>query len=69
MKKIIAKGIRGYQKYISPGKTVRCPYVPTCSEYGLQAVEKYGALKGSAMAAWRILRCNPFSSGGFDPVP
>ena len=69
MKKIIIAGIRGYQKYISPGKTVRCPYIPTCSEYGREAVEKYGALKGSAMAAYRVLRCNPLSSGGFDPVP
>ena len=69
MRKIIAAGIRGYQKYISPYNTARCPYIPTCSEYGLEAVEKYGALKGSAMAAWRILRCNPLSSGGYDPVP
>lgn len=69
MKKIIVAGIKGYRKYISPVKTVRCPYIPTCSEYGLEAVEKYGAIKGSALAAYRILRCNPFSSGGFDPVP
>ena len=50
-------------------KTTKCPYCPTCSEYGLEAIEKYGALKGGAMAAWRILRCNPFSKGGYDPVP
>lgn len=42
---------------------------PTCSEYGLEAVEKYGALKGGLLAVWRILRCNPFSKGGYDPVP
>ena len=45
-----------------------CKYRPTCSEYALQAVEKHGAIKGSFMAIWRILRCNPFSKGGYDPV-
>ncbi len=63
------KSIKMYQKYISPMKGTKCPYIPTCSQYGLEAVEKYGALKGGAMAAWRILRCNPLSSGGYDPVP
>ena len=58
-----------YQKYLSPMKGTKCPYIPTCSQYGLEAVEKYGAVKGGALAAWRILRCNPLSSGGFDPVP
>ena len=58
-----------YQKYLSPLKTTRCPYIPTCSQYGLEAIQKYGALKGGLLAAWRILRCNPFSSGGYDPVP
>ena len=47
----------------------KCPYFPTCSEYGLGAVEKYGALKGGLLAVWRILRCNPFSKGGYDPSP
>ena len=56
-------------KYISPMKSTKCPYCPTCSEYGLQAVQKYGAIKGGLLAAWRILRCNPFSKGGYDPVP
>lgn len=69
MKKIIAGSIRVYRKYISPHKTCRCPYYPTCSSYGLEAVEKYGSVKGSALAIWRILRCNPLSSGGYDPVP
>ena len=50
-------------------KSTKCPYCPTCSTYGLQAVEKYGAVKGGALAAWRIVRCNPFSKGGYDPVP
>ena len=69
MKKMMVKSIRIYQKYISPMKGTKCPYIPSCSQYGLEAVEKYGALKGGAMSAWRILRCNPFSSGGYDPVP
>ncbi|MDO4479296.1 MAG: membrane protein insertion efficiency factor YidD [Lachnospiraceae bacterium] len=62
-------GIKGYQKYLSPLKTTKCPYYPTCSAYGLQAVEKHGPLKGGLLALWRILRCNPFSHGGYDPVP
>lgn len=69
MKKILIAGIRFYQKYLSPMKRTRCPYIPTCSQYGLEAIEKYGAIKGSLLALWRILRCNPFSKGGFDPVP
>ena len=50
-------------------KTTKCPYYPTCSTYGLEAVKKYGAWKGGCLALWRILRCNPFSKGGYDPVP
>lgn len=69
MKKLLIALIRFYQKYISPMKRTKCPYVPTCSQYGLEAIQKYGALKGSALAAWRIIRCNPFSKGGYDPVP
>ena len=46
-----------------------CIYTPTCSQYGLEAIEKYGAVKGCLLAGWRILRCNPFSKGGYDPVP
>lgn len=69
MKKILIFMIRFYQKYISPMKGTKCPYIPTCSQYGLEAIEKYGAVKGSILAAWRILRCNPFSKGGYDPVP
>lgn len=69
MKKILIGSIKTYQKYISPYKSTKCPYFPSCSCYGLQAVEKHGAIKGSALTAWRILRCNPFSKGGYDPVP
>jgi putative membrane protein insertion efficiency factor len=46
-----------------------CKYIPTCSEYAAQAIEKHGAFKGCILAAWRLLRCNPFSQGGIDPVP
>lgn len=63
------RGIRVYQKYLSPLKHTKCPYYPTCSRYGLEAIEKYGAVKGGALAVWRILRCNPLSKGGYDPVP
>ena len=69
MKKGLIALIRLYQKYISPLKGTKCPYIPTCSQYGIEAIQKYGAIKGSLLAAWRILRCNPFSKGGFDPVP
>ena len=69
MKELIIGSIVLYQKYLSPLKSTRCPYIPSCSEYGRQAVEKYGAVKGSLMASYRVLRCNPFSKGGFDPVP
>lgn len=69
MKEIMIFMIRFYQKYISPMKRTKCPYIPTCSQYGLEAVQKYGALRGGLLALWRILRCNPFSHGGYDPVP
>lgn len=61
--------IKFYQKYLSPLKSTKCPYYPSCSQYGLEAVERYGAVKGGLLALWRILRCNPFSKGGYDPVP
>ena len=69
MKTILIALIKMYRKYFSPMKTTKCPYYPTCSTYGLCAIEKYGAMKGGALAAWRIIRCNPFSKGGYDPVP
>jgi uncharacterized protein len=62
--------IRLYQRTLShsvPAGT--CRFYPTCSHYGYQAIYKYGVLKGSAMAAWRVIRCNPFNPGGYDPVP
>ena len=60
--------IRGYQRWISPAFPRRCKYHPTCSEYAVQAIRGYGLMRGSVLAAWRLLRCNPFSHGGYDPV-
>lgn len=61
--------IRRYQRYVSPLLPASCRFVPSCSDYGYQAIEKYGIIRGGAMAVWRILRCNPFCKGGYDPVP
>ena len=70
MRPIILSAIRLYQKRISPGLPPRCRYIPTCSQYALEAVEKYGTLKGSLLAAKRIARCHPFSKHDiYDPVP
>lgn len=70
MKRILIRMIKFYRKYLSGMKRYStCKYYPTCSQYGLEAIEKYGAFKGGLMAVWRILRCNPFSKGGYDPVP
>lgn len=69
MKKLILGFIRFYRRRISPYLPAMCKYYPTCSCYAIEAIETHGALKGSLMAAWRILRCNPFSVGGYDPVP
>lgn len=69
MKKVLLAIIRFYRAAISLYTKPSCKYIPTCSEYGLEAIERFGALKGSALTIWRILRCNPFSKGGYDPVP
>ena len=69
MKKTAIYIIKFYQKYISPYKGTKCPYFPSCSQYGIEAIEKNGLIIGSLLAIWRILRCNPFSKGGVDEVP
>ena len=69
MKRAILAALRFYKAQISPGLPAACRYTPTCSEYAIEAVEHYGALRGSVMAARRVLSCNPFSRGGYDPVP
>jgi len=70
MKRILLSCIRFYQKHLSGLKGYSsCKFYPTCSKYSIEAIEKYGAFKGGILALWRILRCNPFSKGGYDPVP
>lgn len=70
IKKTALACIRFYQKYLSAMKGVgTCKYTPTCSQYAYEAINKYGLIKGGLLAAYRILRCNPFSKGGYDPVP
>jgi uncharacterized protein len=60
--------LRLYKRWISPVFPPSCRYVPTCSEYAMEEVERYGAMRGGAMAAWRVLRCHPLATGGLDPV-
>ena len=61
--------IRFYRRQISPATPPACRFIPTCSEYALEAVQKYGALKGGYLAVRRVLKCHPFHKGGYDPVP
>lgn len=68
LRAIIVAPIRAYQHLISPLLPRRCKYEPTCSHYAAQAVEQYGILRGLVLAGWRLLRCNPWSHGGYDPV-
>lgn len=67
--KLLTALIRGYQKYLSPRKIPCCRFTPTCSAYAIEAIRVHGCIKGSALAVWRVLRCNPFGKGGYDPVP
>jgi hypothetical protein len=60
--------IRGYQRLLSPVIGQRCRYHPSCSEYAVQAISRFGILRGLVLAGWRLLRCNPWSRGGFDPI-
>ena len=70
MKNVFLTMIRFYQRYISPRKRhPSCRYIPCCSQYAVTAIQRYGAWKGGWMSLWRLLRCNPFSKGGYDPVP
>jgi len=69
MKRPLIWLIKFYRKHISPNTPPSCKFTPTCSQYGLEAIERFGAFKGGFMTLWRILRCNPFSKGGYDPVP
>jgi len=61
--------IRLYQRHVSPGRPPACRFQPTCSHYGYDAIQRHGLLKGAGLILWRLLRCNPFNDGGYDPVP
>jgi len=67
IKAIVLAPIRFYSRFISPGLPARCKYHPSCSAYAVQAIERFGILRGLVLAVWRVLRCNPFSHGGYDP--
>ena len=69
VKWLILKSIKAYRKGISPLTPPACRFIPTCSAYALEAIETHGVIKGGGLSIWRILRCNPFGKGGYDPVP
>lgn len=69
MKQVVISLIRGYQRFISPLLASNCRFQPTCSQYTLEAVDRYGVFKGLWLGARRISRCHPFNPGGYDPVP
>jgi uncharacterized protein len=69
MKALMVKLLNGYKRWISPMLPAACRYVPTCSEYAMEAIEVHGVLRGGLLAAGRLLRCHPFVRGGHDPVP
>ncbi|MDR1563787.1 MAG: membrane protein insertion efficiency factor YidD [Oscillospiraceae bacterium] len=70
MRRLFISFIRFYQRHLSSMKAApSCKYDPTCSQYALEAIERFGSIKGFGLAIWRVLRCNPFSHGGYDPVP
>ena len=66
--RLLVAPVRMYQRLISPALPRRCKYEPTCSAYAVQALRSHGPLRGTVLAGWRLLRCNPFSHGGYDPV-
>lgn len=67
-RRVVVAPIRVYQRVLSPAFGARCRYYPSCSEYAAQAITEFGILRGLVLAVWRLLRCNPWSRGGFDPV-
>jgi uncharacterized protein len=67
-RRLVLAPIRAYQRFLSPTLPARCRYEPSCSRYAAQAIGEFGILRGLVLAGWRLLRCNPFSHGGFDPV-
>jgi putative membrane protein insertion efficiency factor len=69
VKRVLLAPIGAYQRWISPGLPRRCRYEPTCSAYATQSIRRFGPIRGLLLSCWRLLRCNPLSDGGFDPVP
>ena len=69
MKAMLVWLLQGYKRWISPMLPVACRYVPTCSEYAIEAIQVHGAVRGSALGLRRLIRCHPFVRGGYDPVP
>lgn len=67
--RLLTSGIVAYRRYVSPALPARCRFYPSCSAYAMEAVAKYGALRGTGLAIWRLARCHPFHPGGYDPVP
>jgi uncharacterized protein len=68
LRTLVTTPIVVYQRVVSPALPRRCKYEPTCSRYAVEAIRRYGAARGVVLAAWRLLRCNPWSHGGYDPV-
>ncbi|HSR94363.1 MAG TPA: membrane protein insertion efficiency factor YidD [Solirubrobacterales bacterium] len=69
MKRLLLAPIAAYQRWVSPALPRRCRYEPTCSAYAATSIRRFGVVRGLLLAGWRLLRCNPLSHGGFDPVP
>lgn len=69
MKRVLVALVKAYQRILSPYLRPCCRFTPSCSRYAIEALEKHGALRGTGLAIWRVLRCNPFCKGGYDPVP
>jgi putative membrane protein insertion efficiency factor len=69
MKRVLIAVVRLYKTYVSPFLPSACRFQPTCSEYATEALEKHGSLRGTGLAIYRLLRCQPFAKGGYDPVP
>jgi putative membrane protein insertion efficiency factor len=69
VKRLLLWALAAYGRWISPARPRRCRFEPTCSAYAAESIRRFGAIRGLILACWRLLRCNPFTHGGFDPVP